>query len=350
MSPEIRLLVIDDSAVMRQLITGIVEKDKHIRIVGRARNGQEALERIAKLKPHVVTLDVEMPVMNGLETLEKIMQVYPVPVIMFSSLATKGAYTTIKALELGAVDFLLKPSDPEHFEQMAFDLPAKIKLAATVQVAARQKQDTGRQAVSRPDPRPVIMPGNFDLVVLGISTGGPSALQKVVPQLPEDLAAGMLIIQHMPKGFTKALADRLDQNSRISVREARDGDYIRPGLVFVAPAGIQTYLEKNGKGVRISLKNKASVETLFSPSVDVTMLSAAEIYGKRVLGVIMTGMGNDGVRGLKEIKRRGGSVLAEAEETCTVFGMPKAAINAGLVDEIHPVDGMAAAIARAVGK
>lgn len=388
MSSEIRLLVVDDSAVTRQLISHIVEQDRHIRIVGRARNGQDALDKIVKLKPDVVTLDVEMPVMDGLETLARIMEVYPVPVVMLSSLTRRGAQATLKALELGAVDFLPKPSDKEQLEHLAFDLPAKIKLAAGVPVRAKRgtasgtsgdgreagsasaaaltalgtpletasataSPSTASDAASDAAPstcsRWSIKPGGFELVVLGVSTGGPSALQKVVPRLPAVLPVGMVIVQHMPKGFTQALAQRLDQNSRISVREAKEGDLIKPGLVLVAPAGDQLYLEKSSRGVEVSLRSESSVDTLFKPSVDVTMLSAAEVYGSRVLGVIMTGMGNDGVRGLREIKRRGGRGIAEAEESCVVFGMPKAAIKAGLIDEVHPAEDIAGAIIRAAG-
>ena len=349
MSPEIKLLVVDDSAVTRQLISRIVEQDKYIRIVGRARNGQEALDRIAGLKPDVVTLDVEMPVMDGLETLSRIMQVYPVPVVMLSSLTHKGALATVRALELGAVDFLPKPENPEQTEQLFFDLPAKIKLAAAVPIA-KSRSVVAKSPVAVGAAMRRISPGEFDLVVLGISTGGPSTLQKVIPRLPADLPAGMIIIQHMPKGFTRALAERLNQSSGIAVREAQDGDLIKTGLVLVAPAGQQLYLKKDSQGVRVDLRKEANVSTLFSPSVDVTMLSAAAVYGKRVLGVIMTGMGNDGVRGLQEIKNKGGSTIAESEESSVVFGMPRAAINAGVVDEIHHGDNMAEAIIRAVNK
>ncbi|HHX94690.1 MAG TPA: chemotaxis response regulator protein-glutamate methylesterase [Clostridia bacterium] len=350
MDLEIRLFVIDDSAVMRQMITKIVEKDKHIRIVGRARNGREAVDRIVKLKPDVVTLDVEMPLMDGLETLKKIMEIYPVPVVMLSAVTGKGAHTTLKALELGAVDFILKPANQEELEQLAFELPAKIKLAATVPVAAKHFTAGVQHLSLETFPQLAIRPGGIRLVVIGTSTGGPSALQKVVPKLPKDIPAGVLIVQHMPEGFTRALAERLNQSSHIFVKEAQEGDLIKPGLALVAPAGRQMYVEKGLGGAHITLRSEANVSTVFKPSVDVTMLSAAEVYGNSVLGVIMTGMGSDGVRGLKEIKRRGGSCLAEAEQTCTVFGMPKAAINAGVIDEIHPVDSIAAAIIRAVGK
>lgn len=349
MSSEIRLLVVDDSAVTRQLITRVVEKDKHIRIVGRAGNGQEALDRIAFLKPDVVTLDVEMPVMDGLETLRQIMKVYPVPVVMLSSLTRHGAHTTMKALELGAVDFLPKPTSEDQVDRLFFELPAKIKLAAAVPLAARSDLDSV-QSLPQMVVRWVIKPGSVDVVVFGTSTGGPSALQKVIPRLPADLPAAVLIVQHMPKGFTRALAERLDYNSQISVKEAKDGDYIQNGRALVAPAGQQMYVEKSIHGIRISLRQQADIDTLFVPSVDVTMQSAAEVYGRGVLGVIMTGMGSDGVRGLRKIKSSGGSSIAEAEQTCAVFGMPKAAINANLVDEIHPVERIASAIIRAVGK
>ena len=180
-----------------------------------------------------------MPVMDGLETLERIMQVYPVPVVMLSSVTRKGAQSTLRALELGAVDFLLKPASQEELEQLAFDLPAKIKLAATVPVAAKRSSGSMQHPPLQISPKPAIKPGGIKLVVIGTSTGGPSALQKVIPKLPKDIPAGILIIQHMPKGFTRALAERLDQNSQIPVKEAEDGDLIEPGRALVAPAGQQ---------------------------------------------------------------------------------------------------------------
>lgn len=350
MDSVIRLMIVDDSAFMRQVISRIAERDKRILIVGRARNGEEALEKIPLIKPHVITLDVEMPVMGGLEALERIMELYPVPVIMLSSLTAKGAQVTLQALELGAVDFLLKPTEREQLNNMASELLAKIRIAATVPVAAKKFPIPIKPTRSTPYHIPQMTPGTIEAVVIGTSTGGPSALQKVVPRLPQKIPAGIVIVQHMPKGFTRILADRLNQNSLIEVKEAEHGDCVGPGLALVAPAGKQMYLDRSPKGVIVSLKDEASVTTLFKPSVDVTMLSAAEAYGKNLLGVIMTGMGNDGLRGFRRIKELGGKTLAEAEETCVVFGMPKAVINAGLADEIHPVDDLAARITHVVGK
>lgn len=350
MESVIRLMIVDDSAFMRQVISRIAESDKSILVVGRARNGQEALEKIPVIKPHVITLDVEMPVMDGLEALERIMELYPLPVIMLSSLTAQSAQVTLKALELGAVDFLLKPTEREQLHNMASELLAKIKIAATVPVAAKKFPVPIKPSRSTPHHVPQITPGTIEAVVIGTSTGGPSALQKVVPKLPSKIPAGIVIIQHMPKGFTRILAERLNQNSMIEVKEAEHGDYVKPGLALVAPAGKQMYLDRSPKGVRVSLKDEATVPTLFKPSVDVAMLSAAEAFGKNLLGVIMTGMGNDGLRGFRRIKQLGGKTLAEAEETCVVFGMPKAVINAGLADEIHPVDHLAARITHVVGK
>ena len=341
--PPIRLFMVDDSAFMRQLISKALENDKHIQIVGRARNGQEALARIPLVKPHVVTMDVEMPVMDGLETLAKLMESNPLPVVMLSSLTTEGAETTLKALELGAVDFIPKPRKKEDFAGLAQDMTAKIRLAATVSVRAKRPLPLD-SALSSPDfsvSKTSITSGEFEAVVIGTSTGGPSALQKVVPRLPRDFPAAVLIVQHMPKGFTRALAERLNQMSQLSIKEAENGDPVASGRVLVAPAGKQMYLERRQGITRIRLSDEASVPTLFKPSFDVTLLSTADIFGKKTMGVIMTGMGNDGVRGLRKIEELGGKNLAEAEQTCVVFGMPKAAIQAGVIHEVQPVEYLA---------
>ncbi|NLK00045.1 MAG: chemotaxis response regulator protein-glutamate methylesterase [Clostridia bacterium] len=346
MTSSINVFIVDDSAFMRQVITKILHQDKHLKVIGRARNGKEALERIPILKPDVVTLDIEMPVMDGLETLERLKKLYPVPVIMLSSLTQKGARVTMRALELGAVDFIPKPSEKKDFDSLANELPAKVKLAATVDVAAK----ISVPAKPRPARAKLLQAENIELVIIGTSTGGPSALQQVIPKLPKDLPAGVLIIQHMPKGFTKALAERLNQHSQLAVREAQNGDVLEPGTALVAPAGTQTLLRRWGSRAKVALKDETPIPTHFRPSVDVTMLSAAKIFGGSILGVIMTGMGNDGVRGLEKVKEHGGKALAEAEETCVVFGMPRAAIQAGLIDEVQPLHRLAGRIIDVVKK
>ncbi|HBT20199.1 MAG TPA: chemotaxis response regulator protein-glutamate methylesterase [Peptococcaceae bacterium] len=331
----IKVFIVDDSAFMRQMIALMLEKDPHIKVVGRARNGKEALEKIPSAKPDVVTMDVEMPVMDGLQTLTRLMEVYPVPVVMVSSLTHEGALTTIRALELGAVDFIPKPSKGSEIGEIAQSLVGKIKLASTVDVRAGIK-GIRRVPLSGDKERDKIVPGSIEAVVIGTSTGGPAALQQVVPKLPQD-SPPVIIVQHMPKGFTKALAERLDRSSVLAVKEAEDGDVLKRGTALVAPAGKQMVFQRRAGGVSVHLTEESPVPTLFKPSVDVVMLSAAEIFKDKVLGVVMTGMGSDGVRGLKKIKEYGGKALAESEETCIVYGMPKSAVEAGVVDEIQPL-------------
>jgi len=248
-------------------------------------------------------------------------------------------------LELGAVDFIAKPARREDFESLARELPAKIKLAATVDVAA--KKSTRLQIKKARHPKACIGTCQIEAVVIGTSTGGPSALQHVIPKLPPDFPA-VLIVQHMPKGFTKALAERLDQNSCLTVKEAEEGDVVKTGMALVAPAGKQMYLEQKPGRICVSLRDDIPVPTLFKPSVDVIMLSAAEVFREKLLGVIMTGMGSDGVRGLKKVREYGGKTFAEAEETCVVFGMPKAAIQAGVIDEVQPLHRLAGRIIEVV--
>ncbi|NLO89991.1 MAG: chemotaxis response regulator protein-glutamate methylesterase [Clostridia bacterium] len=342
----IKVFIVDDSAFMRQMIAMMLEKDPRIKVVGRARNGKEALEKIPKADPHVVTMDVEMPVMDGLETLTRLMEIHPVPVVMVSSLTHRGALTTMKALELGAVDFIPKPSRGSDIKEIAQLLAGKIKLAAAVDVKAKVK---GVRRVVNPAVQTAgkIPPCKIEVVVIGTSTGGPAALQQVIPRLPQDFPP-VIIVQHMPKGFTKALAERLDRNSVLEVKEAEEGDVLKKGTALVAPAGMQMVFQRRAGGIYVRLTEESPVPTLFKPSVDVVMLSAAEIFKDRVLGVIMTGMGNDGVRGLKKIKEYGGKSLAESEETCAVYGMPKSAVEAGVVDEIQPLYRLAERISEIV--
>ncbi|MHB1419671.1 MAG: protein-glutamate methylesterase/protein-glutamine glutaminase [Bacillota bacterium] len=335
MTDRIKVLVVDDSALMRQLIIKIIESDPAFEVVGYARDGQDALAKIIKLQPGVVTLDIEMPVMDGLATLAAIMERKPVPVVMLSSHTTRGAENSLRALELGAVDVVVKP-ELSRLNVMGQELLTKLKVAAGVsaeKIRTRRYPDTVPLMVNRP----VLFKSKVAVVAIGTSTGGPSALQEVITRLPGDFPAGVIVVQHMPPGFTGPLARRLNELSQIRVREAQEGDSIEPGLVLVAPAGRQMILERRGREVKVLLPEKTPLRTLFKPSVDVMMLSAAAVYGPACVGVILTGMGNDGVRGLKAIKDQKGRTIAEAEESCVVFGMPRAAIEAGLIDRILPL-------------
>ncbi|MBC7324705.1 MAG: chemotaxis response regulator protein-glutamate methylesterase, partial [Moorella sp. (in: Bacteria)] len=266
-------------------------------------------------------------------------------VIMLSAHTAAGAEVTIKALEMGAVDFVLKPLQPGDIKELARLLPEKIKAAARVPVGRLCQGKTCREALPA-----FISPrqGRAEVVALGASTGGPAALRQVLTGLPGHLPTGIVIVQHMPPGFTAPLARRLNEVAALEIREAAPGDEVQPGLALIAPAGKQMLLVRQAGRVRVQLAEEAGMSTLFQPSVDVLLLSVARVYGAGSLGVILTGMGNDGVRGLRAIKEQGGQVFAQDEASSIVYGMPRAAVEAGVVDRIVPLDQMAAAILAAV--
>ena len=331
MKRSIRILVVDDSAFARHSIARELQKGAGIEVVGFARNGIEAVEKVKSLKPDVVTMDVEMPEMNGLQALQYIMREEPTPVIMVSSLTAEGAETTIKALELGAVDYYLKvsPADPLGNFAGNTSLPVKAMMAANTHLCKQIVGilDSNKNPLNQktnPKDSPDIV------VVIGTSTGGPKALYQVVPALPGDLSAAVLVVQHMPPGFTNSLAARLNQLSNLFVKEAAAGDHLLIGQVLVAPGGYHMKLESKGN---ISL-NKDPAVCGVRPSVDVTMLSAAAAMGKSVVAVVMTGMGSDGTNGTTAIHLAGGMVIAESEETSVVYGMPKCVIDAGNADKV----------------
>ncbi|WXJ86320.1 Protein-glutamate methylesterase/protein-glutamine glutaminase [Moorella humiferrea] len=338
----VKVLVVDDSAFIRRVVGDILANDPEIQVVGTARNGKEALEKASLLAPDVITLDVEMPVMDGLETLEKLMAQKPVAVIMLSAHTEAGAVVTLRALELGAVDFVLKPQKPVEVKELAQILPEKVKAAARIPPRRLCLGKPCREIV----PAPLLSAGmgRFDVVAVGTSTGGPAALQQVLTRLPADFPIGIVIVQHMPPGFTAALARRLNELSALEIREAQEGDVVAPGVVLIAPAGKQMVVERKGSVVRTHLTEDAGIPTIFKPSADVLFLSVATVYGKRSLGVILTGMGNDGLRGLRAIKEQGGMVLAQDEETSIVYGMPRAAVEAGLADRVLPLPAIAGEI------
>lgn len=326
------VLVVDDSAFMRRAISKIIESDIQFFTVGAARNGQEAVEKVRRLRPDVVTMDVEMPEMNGIQALELIQKVSPVPVVMLSSYTDAGTQATLDALDLGAVDFFLKtslvkdPLDPHVVK----DFLQRIKAAARAKFpTATRTIDHREQHLQLRNERE----SQVDLVVIGSSTGGPSALQAILPRFTPDFPVPILVIQHMPPGFTKPLADRFNNICNLHVKEAEDGDLLEPGTIFIAPSGFQTVVEEQRDGSkRLHILTESPIPTLYKPSVDVTLLSAAPIYGGRLLSVILTGMGVDGLEGCKKVKEHQGRVIVEAEESCVVYGMPKAVFEAGYAD------------------
>ncbi len=339
----VKVLIVDDSAFARLSISRQLSSDPEIEVVGVACDGIEALEKIKELKPNVVTLDVEMPRMGGLKTLEHIMSEEPIPVIMLSSLTGKGTETTIKALELGAIDFFLKssPAAPAGFYGLNGDLNAKVKLAAKVE-RARLKVVTRRGEIHpRPERLPSRHPSPLNkVIVIGSSTGGPGALYDLIPNLPGDIPASILIVQHMPPMFTKSLADRLNQLSQIEVKEAESGDSLGKGYALVAPGNYHMMVKMGGK---IGLNQGPPVLGL-RPAADVTMQSVARVYGALSIGVVLTGMGSDGTRGAASIKAAGGKIAAQDEATCVVYGMPRSVAESGNADKIVPLPQMACEI------
>jgi two-component system, chemotaxis family, protein-glutamate methylesterase/glutaminase len=343
----IRVLVVDDSAFVRQALARMLGNVPDIQVVGLAVDGQDAVEKTAALRPDVVTLDIQMPRMDGLEALKRIMAEGPVPVLLLSSLTREGAFVTLHGLELGAMDFVDKSRVQGNMNllHLAEELKAKIRALA----GAHPHVPIAAVPTTAPPPPPPSVPSAHlsDIVVIGTSTGGPPALQTIIPSLPQDLAAAVVVVQHMPPGFTRSLAERLNARSEVPVREAQEGDTIEGGTVLIAPAGSHMKVRRRGTAVKVVLDEEPR-GSLHRPSVDILMASVAQVYGPRSLGVVLTGMGTDGVEGLRAIRAAGGRTLAESEETCVIYGMPKAAVEAGVVDRSVPLDRMAEEILTAV--
>jgi two-component system chemotaxis response regulator CheB len=328
---------------MRKSLSLMLESDPGIKVIGTARNGLEGYELAVKEKPDIVTLDIEMPIMDGLTCLRKIMQDAPTSVLTVSSLTTEGAESTMKALEYGAVDFI--PKGMSHVNigiiDVKTDLINKVKeiyKQKTIQERFKKLKSKNTNSISS---APVIntkIPSyGFKAVGLGISTGGPLSLQKVIPLIEENFKLPMFIVQHMPPKFTKSLADRLNGLSRVNVKEAENNETVQNGTVYIAPGGFHMTVEKNGAGNKIKIADKPA-ETLHRPSVDVMLNSVIDVYGKSALGIIMTGMGKDGSEGIKKLKSLGGYCVAQDEATCVVYGMPRAVVENGTADAVLPLD------------
>jgi two-component system, chemotaxis family, protein-glutamate methylesterase/glutaminase len=342
MSEPIRVLVVDDSALMRKLIPAILARDTSIQVVGTAMDGAFALKKIEELRPDVVTLDLEMPRMDGMETLRLIMRRAPLPVILFSTHSKEGAYSTLKALALGAVDFIAKPTDAAagHLETIADQLIDKIKVAKR---AAGRRLPPANVPIDTPDikkgTRSAVAPNR--IIAIGISTGGPNALQFVLSQLPGDFPASILVVQHMPEGFTEMFARRLDECCAVDVQEAKSGDLLIAGRVLICPGNRHMMVRRMPRGDMAVLSDGSPVNG-HRPSVDVMFHSVAQEFGLTAVGVLMTGMGDDGAEGLGAIKAAGGMTIAQSEDTCVVSGMPRAAILKGHANKIVPLDSMGA--------
>ncbi|MGA1822029.1 MAG: protein-glutamate methylesterase/protein-glutamine glutaminase [Thermoplasmatota archaeon] len=334
MTREIRVLVVDDSLVMRRLLTDLLEKEAGITVIGTAKNGMEAVSKAAELQPSVITMDIEMPMMDGLTALQHIMAENPMPVVMLSAMNKRQSDIVIKALEMGAIDFIPKTSGTISLdiEKAGESIVSKIRGAAEIEVKCIKPK--APEKIVESDFK--IPPIRDRVVAIGASTGGPKALLEVISSLPRDLPAAVLIVQHMPEGFTQSLAERLNWQSSLEVKEAQDGDRVRSGLVYIAPGN--RHMEVDGKHIRLT--DGARVNHV-RPSADVLMESVAVHYGPNALGVLMTGMGQDGAAGIRAIKRKGGRTIAQDESSCAVFGMPKAAIELRSVDEVEPIEKIA---------
>ncbi|HEY4485453.1 MAG TPA: chemotaxis response regulator protein-glutamate methylesterase [Nitrospiria bacterium] len=343
---KIKILVVDDSAFFRQSIAEILRTHSKFDVIGTAPNGSEAIRFISKTLPDVITLDLEMPTMDGFTFLRWLMAAHSIPVVVISS--HSEGQDVLKALELGAFDFAVKPSDRASmdFMKLKAELIAKVETAAAIpsgqyhaKHAARLRAGVAAQPLLTGPPAsfPVPPPDAPKVVAIGASTGGPPAVQTIITQLPKYFPAAVVVAQHMPPGFTLHFAERLNKASSVPVREATAGARLEPGSVYISPGGHHMLFRKVTNGAEIVLKPRIESDK-HSPSVDQMMVSISDLYGSQVLGVILTGMGSDGKIGIRTIKNKGGTTIAESEETCVVFGMPKEAIETGSVDAILPLD------------
>lgn len=344
---KIRVVVVDDSAYNRRAITKMLEALPEVQVVGYATNGEEGIRRVIDLAPDLVTLDLEMPRMDGFTMLRILMASSPVPVIVISS--TRGDEKVFKALDLGAVDFISKPTGVISDELLSIqqDLHEKVQAVFKIKLALTKRSDAEKtQEVFLPSPKSA--PGGVDVVAIGASTGGPPALQRIFASFTEVPPFAMVVSQHMPPGFTKTFAERLNRLSAFEVWEARDGDEVIPGRALIAPGGKNLlFVHKDGK-VFASVAPPGEKER-YVPSVDAMFSSCAKTWGKRFLAVVLTGMGNDGSEGVRQAKKVGAQVLAESEESSVVFGMPREAIATGVVDKVAPIEHMAREIVMRCG-
>ncbi len=347
----VKVLIVDDSAFMRNTLSSMISSDPDINVIGMARDGIEAVDKVASLKPDLVTLDVEMPRMNGIEALKQIMDKYPVPVLMVSSLTNEGAQVTLDALDLGAVDFI-----PKNLSDLSINI-VKIKTILIDKIKKIGKIRVRRRRAALPPSKPLVLPQKVQqytstrrvgIVAIGSSTGGPKALQSIISSLPKNYPVPIIIAQHMPAAFTGPFAERLNQLSEITVKEAEDGETITKGVVYIAPGGGHMGIKRRKLTESSISLIKDIGKYIYKPSIDLLMQNAVENFSGHVLGVVLTGLGNDGEEGMKEIKNKGGKTIAESEETCVVYGMPRSVVEAGLADKIVPLNEIAGELINAV--
>ena len=344
----IKILVVDDSVFMRKALSRMLEKDSALKVVGTAANGMEAIEKIETLKPDVVTMDIEMPVMNGIEALKRIMAKNPLPVIMFSALTQEGADITMEALNIGACDFMTKDFSnvSVHISDRESELISKVKNVANMKVRFLMKRlEMIRKPVAiKPDAIKPDKKVRHEILSIGASTGGPPALQHILQSIPKDFPVPIVIAQHMPKLFTQSFSQRLDAVSQITVKEAEEKEPLKPGVALIAPGDTHVELKKRGRETVVEFVRDGKY--IYRPSVDLLMQSTADVYGSRSVAVILTGMGNDGLAGIREVKKKQGFIIAQNEETCVVYGMPKAVVTADLADLVLPIDKISEEIIR----
>lgn len=353
---QIKVLVVDDSRFYRNRLCEILASDKRIQVIATAENGRDAIEQALSLKPDVITMDIEMPVMDGISAVREIMKKRPTPILIFSSLTTEGAQATLDALDAGAVDFLLKRLDKLSQSNQDFrkSICSKIRIlgrrAATflsqhqkvnqyiAPYATARDAPGSRQGINLKKREHYL--NRYKLVVMGASTGGPVAVQSILSLLPEDFPVPIIVVQHMPAAFTGPLAKRLDSLSKLAVKEAEDGDVLSGHCVYIAPGGKQLCLEKRSSATILRVRDSYEGEQ-YKPSVDITYKSVCEIYGRAALAIILTGMGTDGRDGAAFLKKAGSAIWAQDERTSIVYGMPQAVIEAGLADRILPISDIA---------
>ncbi|MCD6459819.1 chemotaxis response regulator protein-glutamate methylesterase [bacterium] len=329
----IKVLIVDDSSFMRQELTRIISSDPQIEVIGTAFDGVQALKKAEELKPDVITLDIEMPQMDGLTALKHIMISNPTPVVIISSITQRGAEQTLEAMRLGAIEIIAKPSGTISLDikEQSEIIKAKIKAAANVDCAKfRQAPVIKPVTAKKPEFKLSEKAVCSHIIAIGVSTGGPNTLLNIIPKLPADLPACVLIVQHMPPVFTKSFADRLNNISNMFVTEASDGNYLRDGTVYVAPGGLHMTASKRN---RIDISEKPG-GTLHRPSVDVMMNSVADVFADNATGVILTGMGKDGAKALKKLHDKGAKTIGESKKTAVVYGMPREAYELGAVDYV----------------